>query len=41
MKSILRSLQASSYKEAAALFNDIAKKSWKIIKAPVAPIVKL
>jgi hypothetical protein len=41
MKSILRSLQASSYKEAAALLNDIAKKSWKTIKAPTAPIAKL
>jgi hypothetical protein len=41
MKAILRSLRASSYKEAMELLDDVAKKSWKIIKAPTAPIAKL
>ena len=30
MKTILRSLHASSHKEACDLLDDVAKKSWKI-----------
>jgi len=41
MKTILRSLRASSHKEACDLLDDVAKKSWKKIKAPTSPIAKL
>ena len=41
MKSILRSLRASSHKEACGLLDDVAKGSWKTINAPTSPIVKL
>lgn len=41
MKAILRSLCASSYREACDLLNDVAKQSWKKIKAPSSPIAKL
>jgi hypothetical protein len=41
MKSILKSLHASSYREATTLLDDIARKSWKKIQAPIAPIAKL
>jgi hypothetical protein len=41
MKTILRSLRASLHKEACDLLDDVAKKSWKKIKAPTSPIAKL
>jgi hypothetical protein len=41
IKTILRSLRASSHKEACDLLDDVAKKSWKKIKVPTPPIVKL
>ncbi|KAJ5900313.1 uncharacterized protein N7473_004383 [Penicillium subrubescens] len=41
MKSILRSLRASSHKEACGLLDDVAKGSWKTINAPTSPIAKL
>jgi GTPase Era involved in 16S rRNA processing len=41
MKTILRSLRASSHKEACDLLDDVAKRSWGVIKAPTSPIAKL
>jgi hypothetical protein len=41
MKAILKSLYASSHKEACDLLNDVAKQSWKKIKVPSSPIAKL
>jgi hypothetical protein len=41
IKSILKSLHVSSYREATTLLNNIARKSWKKIQAPIAPIAKL
>jgi hypothetical protein len=41
MKTILRSLRASSHKEAYNLLDDVAKRSWKAINAPTSPIAKL
>jgi hypothetical protein len=41
MKTILRSLRASSHKEACDLLDDVAKRSWKTVNAPTSPIAKL
>jgi hypothetical protein len=41
MKTILRSLRASSHKEACDLLDDVAKRSWKRVNAPTSPIAKL
>ncbi|KAJ5346901.1 uncharacterized protein N7506_000154 [Penicillium brevicompactum] len=41
MKTILRSLRASSHKEACDLLDDVAKRSWKTVNAPSSPIAKL
>lgn len=41
MKTILRSLRASSHKEACDFLDDVAKRSWKTINAPTSPIAKL
>ncbi|CAP78987.1 Pc03g00250 [Penicillium rubens Wisconsin 54-1255] len=41
MKTTLRSLHASSHKEACDLLDDVAKRSWKTVNAPTSPIAKL
>ncbi|KAJ5264892.1 hypothetical protein N7505_007685 [Penicillium chrysogenum] len=41
MKTILRSLRASSHKEACDLLDDVAKRSWKTANPPTSPIAKL
>lgn len=41
MKIILRSLRASSHKEACDLLDDVAKRSWKTVNASTSPIAKL
>ncbi|KAJ5267673.1 hypothetical protein N7478_010481 [Penicillium angulare] len=41
MKRILRSLRASSHREACDFLDDVAKTSWKTINVPTSPIAKL
>jgi hypothetical protein len=41
MKRVLRSLNASSHREACDFLDDVAKRSWKVMAVPTSPIAKL